>query len=99
MSLGIPSANSSGWPLRRESSTRSRDGSFERRGSWRACGCSMLAVARALTAARARAAARGLRNVSFREGDPTRMKFERAFDAVIGRYVLQYQRDPAAMLR
>src|SRR5262245_17634360 len=36
-------------------------------------------------------AARGLRNVSFREGDPTRMTFERAFDAVIGRYVLQYQ--------
>src|SRR5262245_40078182 len=52
----------------------------------------------ALMAARARAAARGLRNVSFREGDPTRMTFERAFDAVIGRYVLQYQRDPAAML-
>jgi SAM-dependent methyltransferase len=53
----------------------------------------------ALTAARVRAAARGLRNVSFREGDPTTMTFERAFDAVIGRYVLQFQRDPAAMLR
>ena len=39
------------------------------------------------------------RNVSFSEGDPTNMKFERRFDAVIGRYVLMFQPDPAAMLR
>ena len=51
----------------------------------------------ALAVARARVGSRG--NVSFREGDPTRMTFERAFDAVAGRYVLQFQPDPVAMLR
>ena len=51
----------------------------------------------ALAVARARAASRG--NVSFREGDPARMPFERGFDAVVGRYVLQFQPDPVAMLR
>src|SRR5262249_34549571 len=56
-------------------------------------------VSAALEAARARAAAKSLRNVSFREGDPAEMAFERPFDAVIGRYVLQFQPDPAAMLR
>lgn len=56
-------------------------------------------AAAALEAARTRAAARSRRNVSFREGDPGAMAFERPFDAVIGRYVLQFQRDPAAMLR
>jgi SAM-dependent methyltransferase len=35
----------------------------------------------------------------FREGDPAEMPFERPFDAVLGRYVLQFQREPAAMLR
>jgi SAM-dependent methyltransferase len=53
----------------------------------------------ALTAARARAVALSHRNVSFREGDPAEMAFERAFDAVVGRYVLQFQPDPVAMLR
>ena len=51
----------------------------------------------ALAVARARASSR--RNVSFREGDPARMPFERGFDAVVGRYVLQFQPDPVAMLR
>ena len=51
----------------------------------------------ALAVASARAASRG--NVSFREGDPARMTFERSFDAVVGRYVLQFQPDPVAMLR
>jgi SAM-dependent methyltransferase len=37
--------------------------------------------------------------VVFREGDPGEMTFERPFDAVIGRYVLQFQKDPATMLR
>jgi SAM-dependent methyltransferase len=56
-------------------------------------------VPAALEAARARASARSLRNVIFREGDPGEMTFERPFDAVIGRYVLQFQKDPATMLR
>ena len=53
----------------------------------------------AVTAASAEAAARGLGNVSFRDGDPAELAFDRPFDAVIGRYVLQFQADPAAMLR
>jgi SAM-dependent methyltransferase len=53
----------------------------------------------ALTAAKARADAQSRRNVFFREGDPTEMEFERPFDAVVGRYVLQFQPDPAAMVR
>ena len=53
----------------------------------------------ALAVARARADADSRRNVSFLEGDPTRMAFERGFDAVVGRYVLQFQPDPVAMLR
>jgi len=53
----------------------------------------------ALATARQRADARSLRNVVFREGDPAEMTFDRPFDAVIGRYVLMFQREPAAMLR
>jgi SAM-dependent methyltransferase len=53
----------------------------------------------ALEMARRRAEGRTLRNVVFREGDPAEMTFDRPFDAVIGRYVLMFQSDPAAMLR
>ncbi len=53
------------------------------------------AVARATERAKFRAVA----NVSFVEGDPSKMRFDRLFDAVVGRYVLMYQRDPAATLR
>lgn len=53
----------------------------------------------ALAAARARADAQSRRNVLFSEGDPAEMTFERTFDAVVGRYVLQFQPDPVAMLR
>jgi len=56
-------------------------------------------VAGALDVARARASDRGHRHVHFFDGDPGEMQFERMFDAVIGRYVLQFQRDPALMLR
>jgi len=56
-------------------------------------------VPAALEAARVRASAQSLRNVLFREGDPGEIAFERPFDAVIGRYVLQFQKDPAKMLR
>jgi ubiquinone/menaquinone biosynthesis C-methylase UbiE len=53
----------------------------------------------ALAVARARADEDSHRNLSFLEGDPTRMAFERGFDAVVGRYVLQFQPDPVAALR
>jgi SAM-dependent methyltransferase len=57
---------------------------------------------RSLTAveeATAEAAARGLSQVSFVVGDPAETVFDQPFDAVIGRFVLQFQADPAAMLR
>jgi len=52
----------------------------------------------AVEAATKRANARGLRNVSFRRGDPATMTFDRPFDAVVGRYVLLFQADTSAML-
>lgn len=55
--------------------------------------------AAALATASDRARSRSLPNVSFREGNPAQMKFERPFDAAVGRYVLEMQPDPAAMLR
>jgi SAM-dependent methyltransferase len=53
----------------------------------------------AIATARARANALSLRNVSFTEGDPATMSFDRPFDAVVGRRFLQFQADPAAMVR
>ncbi len=53
----------------------------------------------AVATANERAATAALRNVSFLAGDPAEMVFERPFDAVVGRYVLQFQAEPAAMLR
>jgi len=53
----------------------------------------------AIELARARAVARARRNVIFLEGDPCELAFDKPFDAVIGRYVLMFQKDPAAMLR
>ena len=53
----------------------------------------------AVAAAREGAAARALMQVSFREGDPAEMDFDRAFDAIVGRYVLMFQTDASAMLR
>jgi ubiquinone/menaquinone biosynthesis C-methylase UbiE len=53
----------------------------------------------AVAAASQRAREQGLRHISFREGDPAQMRFDRPFDAVIGRYVLLFQADPAAMVR
>src|SRR5262245_29963140 len=57
-----------------------------------------LASAAIETATRA-AAARGLSHVSFRQGNPAEMTFERPFDAVVGRYVLLFQEDGSDMLR
>jgi ubiquinone/menaquinone biosynthesis C-methylase UbiE len=56
-------------------------------------------VSLAIEEARKRATALSLRNVTFRVGDPADLEFERPFDAVVGRYVLQFQQNPAAMLR
>lgn len=56
-------------------------------------------VEEGVAAARSRVAALGFRNVSFHVGDPSQAAFERPFDAVVGRYVLMFQRNPAAMLR
>lgn len=53
----------------------------------------------AIVAARRRAEARSLSNVSFREGEPAEMTFEEPFDAVVGRYVLLFQADAAHLLR
>jgi ubiquinone/menaquinone biosynthesis C-methylase UbiE len=53
----------------------------------------------AIDVARLRAAAQSLANVTFLQGNPAAMSFDRPFDAVIGRYVLQFQKDPAAALR
>ena len=53
----------------------------------------------ALAVARQRADVQGLGNVKFVEGDPAGMHFDTAFDAIVGRYVLMFQPDPAAMLR
>ena len=56
-------------------------------------------AAAAVTAAMRSARERGLPHVSFREGDPSEMQFDRSFDAVIGRYVLLFQADPIEMVR
>jgi len=53
----------------------------------------------ALAVARDRARSRSPDNVSFVDGDPPEMTFDRPFDAIVGRYVLLFQPDPAAMLR
>ena len=53
----------------------------------------------AIAAATQSAQDRGFGNVHFREGDPREMDFDGQFDAVVGRYVLPFQADPAAMLR
>jgi SAM-dependent methyltransferase len=56
-------------------------------------------AATAVATATQRAKSKGLRNVSFRLGDPSELKFDRPFDAVVGRYVLLFQADAAAMVR
>lgn len=47
----------------------------------------------------ARARAAGVAHVSFLEADLTNLKVGDQFDALIGRYILQHLRDPAATLR
>ena len=52
----------------------------------------------ALSVARARAVEQSLANVSFVEGDFQHASVPGTFDAIVGRYVLQFQRDPAECL-
>jgi SAM-dependent methyltransferase len=51
-----------------------------------------------LETARARVAELALPNVSFVVGAAADLSFDEPFDAVVGRYVLQFQADPAAMI-
>jgi 2-polyprenyl-3-methyl-5-hydroxy-6-metoxy-1,4-benzoquinol methylase len=52
----------------------------------------------AIAVAESRVKAAGIENVTFRMGDPSEMTFEQPFDAVVGRYILQFIPDPAATL-
>jgi ubiquinone/menaquinone biosynthesis C-methylase UbiE len=53
----------------------------------------------ALSFARSRAKEQSLANVTFLESELSAMAFGQLFDAAIGRYVLCFQPDPAALLR
>jgi SAM-dependent methyltransferase len=53
----------------------------------------------ALAIAQQRAHARGLEKVRFIQGDAESVCVDEQFDAVIGRYVLQFQRSPSELLR
>jgi SAM-dependent methyltransferase len=53
----------------------------------------------AVAAAQDRMEALGKRNISFRQGDMDAVELEGKFDAVVGRNVLMFNPDPAAMLR
>jgi SAM-dependent methyltransferase len=52
-----------------------------------------------IAAARARAAAAGFEHVSFVVGDAASVELDRDFDAVVGRCVLFFAREPAALVR
>jgi SAM-dependent methyltransferase len=52
-----------------------------------------------LDTARARVRATGWSTVRFRPGDALQLELDDDFDAVVGRWVLQYTPDPAALLR
>jgi SAM-dependent methyltransferase len=52
----------------------------------------------AIDAAEKRVGASLLANVTFRHGDPVAMVFDRPFDAVVGRYVLQFIPNPSAAI-
>jgi SAM-dependent methyltransferase len=52
-----------------------------------------------LAVAADRARSLSLENVQFVQGDPRGLSFDEPFDAVVGRYVLMFQPDPAQMVR
>jgi SAM-dependent methyltransferase len=49
--------------------------------------------------ARSRVAEAGLQNVQIIEGDATRLRFDEPFDAVVGRFILEWVPDPVAVIR
>jgi SAM-dependent methyltransferase len=53
----------------------------------------------AVAAANSNAIASALPHVSFRQGNPVEMSFDRPFDGIVGRYVLMFQADQSGMLR
>lgn len=55
--------------------------------------------AEAVQRARVRAIGHNHANVTFAVGDPAAMRFDQPFDAIVGRFVLMYQDDPAWSLR
>ena len=55
--------------------------------------------AAAIAAATARGEGQSRRNVRFVTGDPATLSLEPPFDAVVGRYVLLFQKEPVSMLR
>ena len=54
---------------------------------------------RVLELAQRRAVSRGLHNVTFEQGDARTWRASRRFDAIVGRLVLLYCSDPAAVIR
>jgi 2-polyprenyl-3-methyl-5-hydroxy-6-metoxy-1,4-benzoquinol methylase len=52
-----------------------------------------------ISTARLRAGAAGLHNVHFIQGELDDFNIDREFDAIIGRFILLYLRDPASLLR
>lgn len=53
----------------------------------------------AVERAELRARNAGSGTISFRHGDPAELNFDEPFDAIVGRYVLQFMPDPAQSLR
>src|ERR1700737_64522 len=54
---------------------------------------------RSIARARVRVAEAGLRNVTFTQSDAAEVSSDRLFDAVIGRFILQFVPDPVTVLR
>jgi len=54
---------------------------------------------RSIARARLRVAEAGLRNVSFTQSDVSELSDDKPFDAVVGRFILQFLPDPVATLR
>ena len=56
-------------------------------------------TAAAIARGRSRAESKRISNVHFVEGDPTQMKFDKDFDALVGRLILMYYPNPVDALR